>query len=360
MAIEKEQWSSLASYLNGQSTEAEKVSVEKWIETSEENRAIFQEAEKIWNRAGVRLPYPDIDSAQLLADIKSKISAEPKHAKLISLLDRPALKIAASLIVILIVSYFLIRKAPGENIAINSGDQVVTVYLPDSSKVWLNVNSQITYSRKFNPREVKLSGEAFLMVRKDSGDFVVTNDHTITRVMGTSFNLKEESDTMVILTVEEGVVEFSKRDSGEKETVVVKADEKGVFKKKSALTREKNNNPSFAQWREQNNPTFQQEKNNPAGFLSTNYSWRKNRINQSVIEGTLFNNASLAAYTKIVLQVTYTKPNGTTGNVDLTINETVYAGKKLEYKRRLLDLFSDTKSVVVKIKSANVKTTNTF
>jgi transmembrane sensor len=360
MSIEKEQWRSLASYLSGQLTEAEKASVEKWIETSEENRVVFHEAKKIWERSDIRLVYPDLDSQQLLAAVKSEIDKEGKHAKLISLLDRPLWKIAASLTMIILLSYFLIRWAAGDDITIKSGAQVATLYLPDSSKVWLNLNSQISYSPNFNPRAIKLSGEAFLRVKSDSSDFIVTSENTITKVLGTAFNLKDEGDTAVVLTVSDGVVEFSKRDSGEKETVVVKAREKAVFKKKSPLIKEKNNDPSFAKWREENNPIFKEEKNNPAGFLSTTYSWRKNHINQSVIEGVLYNNASLAAYTKIVLHVTYTKPNGTLGNAELTIDEIVYPGKEVAYKRRLLDLFSDTKSVVVKIKSANVKTTNTF
>jgi transmembrane sensor len=364
MSIEKEQWSRLASYLSGQSTEAEKTSVENWIETSEENRAVFHEAKKIWEHADVRLAYPEVDSRELLAAVKSE-THKSNGAKLISLVDWPVWKIAASLTMIVLVSYFLIRWATGDNISIDnitikSGAEVATLYLPDSSKVWLNINSEITYSKNFNPRAIKLSGEAFLSVRKDSSDFIVTNNNTITKVLGTIFNLKEEGDSTVVLTVAEGVVEFSKRDSGKKETVVVKAREKAVFKKNSSLVKAKNNDHLFAKWREENNPVFQEEKNNPGAFLTTTYSWRKNQINQSVIEGSIYNNASLAAYTEIVLHVTYIKPNGTTRNVDLTINEIVYPGKELAYKRRLLDLFSDTKSVVVKIKSANVKTTNTF
>jgi transmembrane sensor len=352
MAIENEQWSVLASYLSDQLTETEKASVEQWIETSEENKVVFQEAEKIWKRGNVRLLYPEIDSTQLLADIKTRINSKPKRANLISLFNGPALKIAASITVILLVTYFLIRKHPEENIILESGNQVATLYLPDSSKVWLNINSKIIYSRKFNPRQVKLSGEAFLSVRKDSTDFIVSNDNTITRVLGTAFNLKDEGDSAVVLTVAEGTVQFSKQDSETKETIVIKAHEKGLFKKKAPLIKAKNDNPSFAKWREENNPAFEIERKNPAQFLSNNYTWRKNLINQSVIEGTLTNNAELAAYTKIVLNVTYSKPNGTSGNVDLTIDGNVDPGKELVYKRRLPDLFSDTKSVLVKIKSA--------
>jgi transmembrane sensor len=355
MAIDNEQWNRLASYLSGQLSDAEKKSIEDWIEASEENRGVLLEARKIWDSATVRLRYPEIDSTQLLADIKS----EPRQSRLISLLDQPVWKIAASLTLIL-VSYFVIKSVTKENITIESGDEVATFYLPDSSKVWLNTNSQITYARKFTTRNVTLSGEAFLSVKKDTRDFIVTTENTITTVVGTAFNLKTSSDSSVILTVAEGIVKFSKADSINKETIVVKANELAVFKQKSRLTKRKNNDPSFAKWRELNNPAYEDEKINPLRFLSNNYTWRKNQINQSVIEGTLANSASLAAYTKIILNVTYTKPDGTLANVDIIINDTVYPGKHIQYRRRLLDLFSDTKSVVVELKSAEITTTKSF
>jgi transmembrane sensor len=356
MADEKDQWSNIASYLNGHLTGKEKTLFETWIAVSEENKATFLEAKKIWESAGVKLPYPEIDSAQLLSDIKSKIENDQPQGKLVSFFNQPLLKVAASISLIL-VSYFIFRSVTNGNILIESGQEVLTLYLPDSSKVWLNMNSRITYPKKFTTREVELSGEAFLSVRKNKGAFTVTTDNTITTVVGTAFNLQEQGDS-VTLIVEEGVVNFSHSDAVNEEGVVVKAQEKAVAQKQSKLIKTKNNDPSFAKWRMLNNPAFEKEKNNPEQFLSTQYSWRKNKINQSVIEGTLFNNADLAAYTKIILSVTYEKPDGTQANVDLTINDIVYPGKPLEYRRRLLDLFTDTKAVVVKVKSASVVATN--
>jgi ferric-dicitrate binding protein FerR (iron transport regulator) len=362
MAIDKQSYELLAAYLSGNISIADKASLENWITESQENQMFFEEVQKVWNSSGVHLQYKDLDSNHLLHELKTRITEEQRPPGKIILMMRPyALywKVAAS-ICLFMVSYFIVRWATRENIFTEAGDRVATVYLPDSTKVWLNVNSRITYSRKFESRKVELQGEAFLSVRKDTSNFTVITKNTSTTVLGTAFNIKDQADSTVTLTVAEGTVKFAKRDSLRQVFVIVKARQKAVFKPQSKLQRAQNNDPSFAAWREQNNPAFEEEKNDHPRFLTNNFTWRKNQINQSVIEGTLRNNASLAAYTNIVLEVTYTKPNGNVVTVDLTITDTVYPGKRLQYRRRLRDMLSDTKSIIVKIKSAEVTSKNSY
>lgn len=359
MALDQEMWNRLASYLSGNSSDRERASIESWIEDSDENKAVFLEAKKIWESAGRRLYYGEIDSTQLLEELRSRIDQDLQQGQSITMPGWRVWKIAAALTLIAL-SYFVLRWATRENITVESGDQVVTLYLPDSTKVWLNINSKLSYARKFRRRHVDLSGEALLSVRKDTSAFTVVTSSTITSVVGTAFNIKANGDSSATLTIIEGVVNFSSKASNNKNSVTVREGEKATFSEASGLLKGKNDDPAFAKWREQNNPAFEQEKNNPTDFLSNEFTWRKNQINQSVIEGTLANSASLAAYTKIVLNVTYTRLDGTQTNVDLTIHDTVYPGRRIEYTRRLLDIFTDTKSVVVRLKSADVNTTNSF
>jgi ferric-dicitrate binding protein FerR (iron transport regulator) len=364
MALDKPSYELLAGYLSGNISSADRASIETWISESQENKLIFEEVQKLWNSSGIHLHYNDLDSDLLLNELKLRISEEQKPiGKIISMIKPYVLHWqAAALLCLLMSSYFVVRWATTrENITIEAGDQVATVYLPDSTKVWLNVNSRITYPRKFESRKIELQGEAFLSVRKDTSDFTVTTRHTSTTVLGTAFNIKdEEEDSVVTLTVAEGTVKFSKSDSLTQAFVIVKPQQKSVFKSNSKLQKTQNDDPSFAAWRERNNPAFEEEKNNHARFLTNKYTWRKNQINQSVIEGTFTNSASLAAYTDVVLEVTYTKPNGNKVTVDLTITDTVYPGKRLQYRRRLLDILTDTKSITVKIKSVNVTSKNSY
>lgn len=65
--------------------------------------------------------------------------------------------------------------------------------LPDSTKVWLNANSSLTYDSNFaqNNRDVKLEGEAFFEVKRDEQmAFKVQMDRIEVEVLGTSFDAR--------------------------------------------------------------------------------------------------------------------------------------------------------------------------
>lgn len=76
--------------------------------------------------------------------------------------------------------------------------------LPDSSEVWLNASSTLTYPEDFNTdRRVTLTGEAYFHVKKaDGATFSVTADGLTATVLGTEFNVKaygDGSDAEIVL-----------------------------------------------------------------------------------------------------------------------------------------------------------------
>lgn len=78
--------------------------------------------------------------------------------------------------------------------------QMKTVWLPDSSKVILNADAQLSYSKrswKKHVRKVQLSGIAYFEVRKGSR-FEVETDHGEVTVLGTSFNVKALADDFIV------------------------------------------------------------------------------------------------------------------------------------------------------------------
>jgi len=95
------------------------------------------------------------------------------------------LGIAASLLVIAI-AYFLLPK----ELSIESGraEQVAHI-LPDGSKVTLNADSEITYSKSDfnNERIVNLKGEGFFEI-EPGNSFIVMGEQGSIEVLGTSFN----------------------------------------------------------------------------------------------------------------------------------------------------------------------------
>lgn len=88
--------------------------------------------------------------------------------------------------------------------------------LADGTEVWLNSSSTLTFPEFFagHERRVKLSGEAFFEVSKDTEHpFIVEVDRMEIKVLGTRFNINSyESKGSVYTTLVEGCVEV--RNSG--------------------------------------------------------------------------------------------------------------------------------------------------
>jgi transmembrane sensor len=101
-------------------------------------------------------------------------------------------------------------KAPQMVTKYNPAGQKSTIFLNDGSTVVLNSGSRITVSEVFTPdtRSVKLEGEAFFDVVRDSRPFEVITGQYKTIVVGTSFNIQnyDEDETTVSLASGQVVV----------------------------------------------------------------------------------------------------------------------------------------------------------
>ncbi len=97
-----------------------------------------------------------------------------------------------------------------ENIEIKNTTKIAQkITFSDKSIVVLKPNSSITYQKDFkgNNREVYLSGEAFFDVKKNPAKpFIVYANDVITKVLGTSFNIKAFQNQEVLVTVKTGKV----------------------------------------------------------------------------------------------------------------------------------------------------------
>lgn len=353
MTAEEKLWDSLAGFLSGNCSPEERLMVDTWLSQSAENRAMFRELQAIWQSTGLKLTHPEVDSNALLQDLRNRISKKntsPENLTRSTKRFALPLTFAAAISLVVAVYFYTNQPPPLKSITVTTGNEVATFYLPDSTKVWLNVNSKVEYPEKFTVRQIKLQGEAFMSVKKDTTTFVVLTSHSETTVIGTAFNIREQSDSLVTITVARGTVQFGDRD--EDKSVLVEAGEKASVSADAALAVTRNSNPAFASWREYNNPTFEKEKSSPATFLTNSYTSRKNTINQTVVEGTLQNTATLAAYSKITVELTYRKQNGSMTTVDLTVDEPVLPGKKITYRKRLLDILTGKQNVTARIKSA--------
>lgn len=111
-------------------------------------------------------------------------------------------------------------------------DERIMVMLPDSSKVYLNKDTRLSYSDNFQygDRSVYLTGEAFFDVRKwKKYPFVIYTNKARIEVLGTSFNVKSDKVGTEEVTVATGRVLFAEKADPDKNQVVLTPGMKGYF-----------------------------------------------------------------------------------------------------------------------------------
>ncbi|WP_020529593.1 FecR family protein [Flexithrix dorotheae] len=244
-------------FLSGESTRKEYEQLLSWLNESAENREEFFNYQKIWNKTNKPLEtfFPDSEQAWKVFSekngiVQEKLKVTKSHHYSISSFYKAAavLLMGIGLAITLKMVYF-----SKDMVEISAGnDQVKKVVLPDSSEVWLNKNSQITYSENFNldNRVVNLTGEAFFEVKKAEGRrFTIYAGNSKTEVVGTSFNIKENENSEVEVAVATGRVAFSPKN--EDRTVFLLPGEKASVGSLKNITKQKIENENFRSW--QNN-----------------------------------------------------------------------------------------------------------
>lgn len=199
----------LNKYLDGKCTDAEKATVELWLEDNSP------------------LPIKPVNDEDHLIQ-QEAFAVVSKRIKKPFIYTTPIFKyLSAAAIVILIASVsIIVNRGSNSDIQVQPiaqwktteipDGQKATVKLPDGSVIELNGGSSFAYPDRFsNERVVKLiKGDAFFVVSKDPHrPFIVeTDDHSRIRVLGTRFNVKNNSFTSNLeITLNSGKISFERR-----------------------------------------------------------------------------------------------------------------------------------------------------
>jgi transmembrane sensor len=275
MADRGKEWNWIAARFAGQIDQESERLLNDWINASSYNARIYTEAIKIWQASRLKhlpeMPDPESEWERLV----ERMSYEKRGINWPSVFT--PLRIAAALLIVLLSGALIYRYVffeTARQITVSAANEVKTFYLPDSTKVWLNVLSEISYGKDFNSskRKINLKGQAYFTVKPDSlHPFTIQTSGTLIDVLGTSFDVNE-TDSLVQVIVEEGKVKLSKDDS--KESIQLTRGEKGISTDQS-LTSQKNTNALFAAWRKRNNPIYANETANPISFFQTNFTYKK-------------------------------------------------------------------------------------
>jgi transmembrane sensor len=196
-------------FLSNEATPPEADELQAWIKHSKENKKTFEAYRAAWDHA--HLTYGSYNVGRGLRRVNFLIDLEEGDQKVSTI---TMWKVAAAIAGILTVAFILIFSSDifhskPEIISYRTGyGERKIVTLADGSIVELNSNSEINAPASFqgNSREVRLRGEAFFKVTRDTlKPFIVHTEGVATQVLGTSFNVRSR-DSLVTVTVSSGKV----------------------------------------------------------------------------------------------------------------------------------------------------------
>jgi ferric-dicitrate binding protein FerR (iron transport regulator) len=213
-----EEYNLITKVITGEASNADRKTFDEKMESDDDFKTRYLESQKIWDATPVILEEADANEAWLRFAQKLKKSEPSKRNKSSY---RAFLRIAAALLlfgVIGLIANRLYLYNP-DVIIYTAANERKDISLPDGSKIILNSSSSVKYKKKFNneTRDIFLQGEAFFDVAKNpERPFIITTADSRTEVLGTSFNLKENTKSgSVVLTVSTGKVKFTSTKTGE-------------------------------------------------------------------------------------------------------------------------------------------------
>lgn len=195
--------------LSGEISDEELSQLEKIKNYSRENEELYSKYLKLLEKINPAQPPVPFNSEAGWSDISERLDLNNIAAPSLKKLNYYWYSAAATIIAF--AAAFIYYIVVGSSVVnIESGiNKTKKIILPDKSVVILNRSSEIEYDWDENTatRKVKLEGEAFFSVEKDSKPFIVETKNSSVNVLGTKFNVQSKN-TKTTLAVSEGRVLF--------------------------------------------------------------------------------------------------------------------------------------------------------
>lgn len=236
-------WILLSRKFSDSITDTEETELNQLLRTHPEAQYTYEILGKIWNPSNASLVSEDVsvyDQNLEESIVNSKGSDEkPGKSKLLSWRKKPVLYVAASALLLVGVSIYVLFTVRGNSktsvddfytVSTKPGEKKI-IFLPDSTEVWLNADSRLKYPTGFKSdsiRRVMITGEAYFKVKHDEHHpFIIYTKNMEIRDIGTEFNVKSYPDeSLEETTLISGVIEVSL--PGNERKILLKPKEKIV------------------------------------------------------------------------------------------------------------------------------------
>lgn len=244
--LEKYYWELLAKKLAGEASPRELEEFEHLCKMYPHLLSSIAPLEEIWHTP-TPIEEAEVEFENLMNQMKEDESLEPIQKPSNGLIKRfwIPFSVAASVVLIIGLSFlFNDRSIASKEITSRIDAKMQTrqffcpagsktkLVLPDSSMVWLNSGTKLTYNDGYgiNNRDITLTGEAFFDVRKSEMPFIIKTANIKIKVLGTAFNVRsypheKRSETSLL----RGSVEVT-LDERPNQRIVLKPSEKITIK----------------------------------------------------------------------------------------------------------------------------------
>jgi len=235
---EEQTYNLIHRFLASEAAAAESRELEAWLDTSAENRLIFDDAEKLWRKIGAPQPQSVPPFEAIWQTLESTLDADArKTSATIIPITRARQKIlfgkvnhhrwlaAAAVLIILVGVAFVYQRifnAEDWQVYATRNAERLPVILPDGSRAELNAASQIRFrAASFDTlRALTLVGQAFFEIRSNGNPFVVNTENAQVRVLGTSFDVRARHQKTQVM-VQTGKVSLQTLGAPEEHVVVL-------------------------------------------------------------------------------------------------------------------------------------------
>lgn len=221
--------------LKGEISPSESEQLNLWLEHPE-HEEIERNLRNEWHLSGnyePQIKIDDIDLDEEYRHLRNRIfSDETDNSNVVPIRPRNNawIKYAASLVILLVASVWIYTtfNIPVVELATieTTTGETKEVQLTDGTMVTINENSRFSYPEEFrkNNRLVELDGEAFFDVTPNpDAPFQIKTTHTLTTVLGTSFNIEDyKNDNEAVLAVYQGKVRFEDKNNSSTQAMLSK------------------------------------------------------------------------------------------------------------------------------------------
>lgn len=209
----------IAKHLANETSEAEEKQLQELILKNEEVEKKYNQSKVVWQKSVANQKKYDLGRGMYLVNKKIDQSQNTFIIRL-----QQTIKYAAIFVGIMLISFFVNQELSRTETIMSSANETTNFVLPDSSVVYLNKNSQISYNsykfKKFD-RKVRLLGEAYFEIKnQDNKKFVVDAGNLNVQVLGTKFNVKQDCKQTTV-TLNEGKVRLLNFEKDKNEQIIM-------------------------------------------------------------------------------------------------------------------------------------------